>query len=191
MGAFLDLVVATLLVGVAATIVSPVGLEGWKRWTAGGALFVAAGVLVFLNHRRRSGRTTSAELKRKVLDFITRAREWLALRERSDREMTETALRNAQAANSPEQHHDRWMEMNTGLTRRGNDTKHEFARLFKIDAILIRDQLWERLPVDRRAAFDMGRLHALCDWAGSPLAMAEILDTLELIAKQLPDDLAP
>ena len=85
-------------------------------------------------------------LKEKSLDFVKNLREFVERYKREDESVHSNEWIEMTHANSEEEKSRLWYKFTSTSSRISNDRNSEYERRFKIDAILLRDELRSRLP---------------------------------------------
>lgn len=76
-----------------------------------------------------------------------------------------------------------WNEYTSALSRVSTHTNLEYDRRFKVESILLRDELLSRLPKQPRDQY----LAVMYEHPTNFIGMGEVIDDLEKLAKSLPD----
>jgi len=127
-------------------------------------------------------RLSNAELKNKTLDVVHHVRDFLKNR----KEKQDRILYSDQRANhrdmSEEQRKKLWHQETNALMRESTETNADYNRDFKVDTILLRDELLSRLPSSAKNE----REYRTYEHPTNPIGMGMVADDLERLAKSLP-----
>jgi len=137
----------------------------------------APGQTVFSN-------TSNKELKPRVMRLVKDIRELVYAHKQQDDELLATVDKRDRADATKEERkrqRDEWV-------RKSNATHDSFMRQYKekywADAILLRNELYRRLPKN----LQQPQLSGLYQYPTNPLGVEAVADNLELLAKSLPDN---
>lgn len=89
--------------------------------------------------------STEADLQTKSLTFVSQLREFIERYKREEESIRDNDWAKMQEA-SPIEKDKLWQNMADETSRLSNDRNSEYSRRFKIDAMLLRDELRSRLP---------------------------------------------
>lgn len=95
-------------------------------------------------------RLTHAELKTRALDVVRDLRAWLAQRSAQDQDVNYREWSAMVSAQSEEEKQQRWHQLTGATIQRSLQLNAEYEARFKIDAILLRDEMLTRLPPGSR-----------------------------------------
>jgi hypothetical protein len=90
-------------------------------------------------------------------------------------------------ATSEEEKRHLWNEDFQRLSQMSNERIARYDREFKVDAIILRDELLARLPARFRQE---KRPWLMYEHPVNPIGMTEVADNLEMLAKALPEDVS-
>ena len=121
---------------------------------------------------------SNAKLREKTLLLVQSIRERLAQYHRESSAAHHRPLANQ----SEEERQESWDRMVRDSGEASESLKRDYETYFKIDAILLRDSLTERLGLPKTRT----RIHGSYEHHTNALCMGEIVDDLESMAKQLP-----
>lgn len=127
-------------------------------------------------------RLTNNELKQKALEVVSQTRDFL--RERNERH---TRLRDSEweemsAAKSEEEKHRIWNKFVTITMKSSQKLRSDYEEKFKVDTILLRDELLSRLPKDAQD----DNSYSMYEHPINPICMEIVATDLERLAKSLP-----
>jgi hypothetical protein len=127
-------------------------------------------------------RLTHTELKAKALEFVRNLRDWLARSNAEDREKGDREWSAMVSAPDDAERKRLWDESNAASSQRSAQLSAEYDATYKVDAILLRDEMLSRLPSDstRRR---QPRLYY--EHSRGPFIMERVADDLEQLAKCL------
>jgi hypothetical protein len=89
--------------------------------------------------------SSEVTLKEKSLDFIKNLREFIERYKREDEAVHNNEWGEMTQANTEEEKTKLWHKFTGASSRLSNDRNSEYERRFKVDAILLRDELRSRL----------------------------------------------
>ena len=128
--------------------------------------------------------TSNKELKPRVMRLVKDIRELVYAHKEQDDELLATVDKRDRADATKEERkkqRDEWV-------RKSNATHDSFMRQYKekywADAILLRNELYRRLPKN----LQQPQLSGLYQYPTNPLGVEAVADNLELLAKSLPDN---
>jgi hypothetical protein len=81
-----------------------------------------------------------------------------------------------------EERQRKWQEQTNAAIQRSFETRSDFESQFKVDSILLRDELLSRLRPDAKNE----RAYRMYESPINPLVMEEVVGDLERLAKSLP-----
>lgn len=90
--------------------------------------------------------STEITLKEKSLDFVKNIREFIERYKREDDAVHNNEWVEMTQAQSEEDKNKLWHKFTSASSRLSNERNAEYERRFKVDAILLRDELRSRLP---------------------------------------------
>jgi len=90
--------------------------------------------------------SSEVALKEKSLDFVKNLREFIERYKREDEAVHNNEWAEMTQAASEEEKNKLWHKFTSASSRLSNDRNAEYERRFKVDAILLRDELRSRLP---------------------------------------------
>lgn len=93
---------------------------------------------------------THKELQEYTLNFVNDIRSWMARNEEENRHITSQQWHAMTQAKTEEQKHQLWETHNNTLSNGILTLMRDFEQQYKIDAILMRDELIARLPASER-----------------------------------------
>lgn len=126
-------------------------------------------------------RLSNGELKQRALNLVGRIRDFL---QDSDGELRGASLRQMESmrkARSEEERNAIWQRQTSELFSAYSKLTADYDRNFKIEAIVLRDEIFSRLPESAR-----GRRPDVYEYPTNTLGMREVADDLERLAKLLP-----
>ena len=124
---------------------------------------------------------TQRELQEQTLRFVEELRKWFSKSETETRRIADQQWNALRRAETEEQRHQLW-EAHTGTHTNGFfTTMQEFEQKFKVDAILIRDELVTRLPAAARDT----KIEHRYEFPTNSFGIKAIADDLERMAKLL------
>lgn len=121
------------------------------------------------------------ELKQRAIDLVTKIRQFLTQRQEESRRLDSIEWQQMQEAKTEE---DRKRIWNTFINNQSQlSIKHnaEYDRQFKIDTILMRDEMLSRLPEHKKDE----RTYSMYEHPTNPIGMGMVADDLEKLAKSL------
>jgi hypothetical protein len=125
---------------------------------------------------------THSELKTKALEFVRDLRGWLARRSAEDSEQGHREWSEMGSAPNEEERQRLWHEHTGASIRRHSEQDAEYDDSYKVDAILLRDEMLTRLPSEgaRHRRWDTYYEHPV-----NQIIMKRVADDLERLAKLL------
>jgi hypothetical protein len=126
-------------------------------------------------------RLTQSELKEKALIFVRDLRRWLAtVSEQDNHHLNQEWAAMTQAKNEEEKER-LWHQCTTALLQRSLMRNSQYDEKFKVDSILLRDELMARLPEGSRQE----PLYGTYEHPTNPIGMTMVADDVERLAKLL------
>lgn len=127
-------------------------------------------------------RLTNAELKQVALRVISGAREFFIREDEEQRRILFAKQSAMIAAKSEDERRQIWNRQTDEITQTFFQQISDYDGKFKVDTILLRDELLARLPKEARN----DRVYRRYEHPVNPLGMKEVIDDLERMAKLLP-----
>ena len=124
---------------------------------------------------------SNAELQRRVLDVVANIRMFLSERGSRDRSFLFSRVGGGRET-SEEERQRLWEAETNALLRNSFETAADFDTRYKVDTILLRDELLSRLPVGSKNE----REFRIYEHPTNPIGMGMVADDLERLAKSLP-----
>lgn len=125
---------------------------------------------------------TNGELKQRALRLIGNIREFLERTGEEDRKVTFAQFAAMSMAKSEEEKNQLWHRQTEEMSRRSFQRSADYDRQFKVEAILLRDEILSRLPPTARD----DRKFGLYEHPTNPIGMGMVADDLERLARSLP-----
>src|SRR6266542_373589 len=126
-------------------------------------------------------RLTQSELKEKALIFVRDLRSWLAAgREQENHHLTQEWALMTQAKNEEERQR-LWDQCTSASLQRWLKRKSQYDEKFKVDSILLRDELLARLPEGSRQEPS----YRMYEYPTNFLSMGMVADDVQRLAKLL------
>ena len=127
-------------------------------------------------------RLTNNELQQRALKVVTEVREFL--RERGERQYRSlfSGWRRGITEMTEDQKRRAWEEETNALMQDSLQTSTAFDARFKVDTILLRDELLSRLPSTAKNQREYGTY----EHPTNPIGMGMVADDLERLAKSIP-----
>ncbi|WP_201542869.1 hypothetical protein [Psychrobacter faecalis] len=126
--------------------------------------------------------SSEVALKEKSLDFVKNLREFVERYKREDEAIQNNDWLERHQNNSEEENNKRWNKFTNASSRLSNDRNSEYTRRFKVDAILLRDELRSRLP--KYVPKDTHRESAY-EHPTNYFGFNDVADDIEIMAKSL------
>lgn len=127
-------------------------------------------------------RFTNAELKQKTLDVVGRIRELLNSRNEKQHDLIFPIEPKNYQNMSEEESHKLWQRKTNALVKEIAETIAIYVRDFKVDTILLRDELLSRLPNSAKNE----RQYRTYEYPTNPIGIGIVADDLERLSKSLP-----
>lgn len=124
---------------------------------------------------------THQQLQEHTLKLVQDIRSWLAQSESETREAADRQWQALRSAQTEEQRHQLWQAHSSTLTNGIFSLIRDFEQKFKIEAILMRDELLTRLPATERSA----PTQLAYEMPVNTFCIREVADDLERKAKIL------
>ena len=118
---------------------------------------------------------SNKELKNNTLDLVTEIRSFLEIRKVKYDSILFPKVTNAEQEKA-------WQQKTNALMLESTNTSAEYNKKFKVDTILLRDELLSRLP----STLKNEKEHTTYEYPTNPLGMGTVVDDLERLAKNLP-----
>ena len=125
---------------------------------------------------------SNKELQEKALRFVQTLRTFLFKREKTQRETLDSGWRQNYKDLSEEERQKAWNEEAKKSMMDSLKTSTDYDNRFKVDAILLRDELLSRLPKGSKNE----REYRIYEHPTNPIGMGMVADDLERMAKLLP-----
>lgn len=125
---------------------------------------------------------SNKELQEKALRLVQTLRTFLSERERTQREILYSGWRQNYKELSEEERQKAWNEETKKSMMDSLKTNTDYDTRFKVDAILLRDELLSRLPKGSKDE----REYRTYEHPTNPIGMGMVADDLERMAKLLP-----
>lgn len=126
-------------------------------------------------------RVTDSKLRTEALDLVAQIREFLSQRDEEDR-LSDVEWQQMMSATTEEETRELSHRFSENLIQRSRKFIREYETRFKVDAIILRDELLSRLPQHRT---DNRRRGVFYEHPTNPLGVGEVVDDLEFLAKSL------
>jgi hypothetical protein len=127
-------------------------------------------------------RMTNSELKSKALQVVLNIRSFLADIQKSDGQLVDQQMSGMRKAQSEEEKNRVWQAYTSRSIQQTLERNSHYDGHFKVDSILLRDELLSRLPKTARDE----RAYRMYEHPTNPIGMGEVADDLERLAKSLP-----
>lgn len=127
-------------------------------------------------------RLTNNELKQKALEVVSQTRDFLRERNERDTRLRDSEWEEMFAAKSEEEKHRIWNKFVTITMESSQKLISDYKEKFKVDTILLRDELLSRLPKDARD----DNSYSMYEHPINPIGMEIVATDLERLAKSLP-----
>lgn len=129
-------------------------------------------------------RLSDDELKRRTLLLVGQLRDFISRRERESREISDSHWRRSIEAGTEERRKDLWHRQNSEYSQQSLRTNTEYDQHFRIEAILLRDELLSRLP-DEAVASRTPRTSTSYEHPTNLFGYREVADDLEKLGRIL------
>ena len=126
-------------------------------------------------------RMTHAELKDKALSLVSEMRDFLERYQKRSQMVYDNEWTAMIRASTEEEKRKLWDKFTSVSSRVSNNQKAEYDRQFKVDTIILRDELLSRLPKEAKN----DRSHIMYEHPTNPIGMGMVADDLEGLAKLL------
>jgi len=127
-------------------------------------------------------RLTNDELKQRALSLVSKIRNFVERIEEEDRKALDAQVTAIRTAKSEEGKNQIWQQYTQESVRSSLEHKSDYDKRFKIETILLRDEILSRLPEETRK----GHAQDMYEYPINPLGMKEVADDLERLARSLP-----
>lgn len=127
-------------------------------------------------------RLTNNELKQKALEVVSQTRDFLRERNERDTRLRDSKWEQMSAAKSEEEKHRIWNKFVTITMESSQKFISDYEEKFKVDTILLRDELLSRLPKDARD----NQSYAMYQYVANPIGIEMVASDLERLTKSLP-----
>jgi nitrate/TMAO reductase-like tetraheme cytochrome c subunit len=124
---------------------------------------------------------THHELKNKTLEFVQKLRDWLSKRNLESTHISNEGWNAVRMASSDEEKNRLWHQYTNREILSSLKFKAEYDQKFKVDSIILRDELLARLPEKDRNQ----RTYSMYENPVNPIGMGMVADDLEHMAKLL------
>ena len=124
---------------------------------------------------------THNELKKSALDLVNQIREFLSKDQKRSLVLSLSQQAQMMKAKSEEERREIWSKFTNKLLSESSETRTEYDRRFKVEGILLRDELLSRLP----GTVKNERADSLYEHPTNPIGMGMVADDLERMAKSL------
>lgn len=131
--------------------------------------------------KRQIATSTNEDLKDRALMLVANIREFLGLYQRQTQSIYENEWSEMTQAKDKDDKQKLWNKFTSAQRRLSNDLNAEYDQRFKVDSILLRDELRSRLP-DYKPVRSDGFLY---EHPTNPIGMGMVADDLEKMAKLL------
>jgi len=126
-------------------------------------------------------RLTQAELKDKALNFVRDLRKWLASERQQDDQLHNGEWRTMTQAKDEGERQRLWHQYTAALSQRSLKRNSDYDEKFKVDSILLRDELLARLGEGSKQE----RAYGMYEHPTNPIGMGTVADDVERLAKLL------
>jgi hypothetical protein len=126
-------------------------------------------------------RMTNDELKQAGLELVGKVRGLIVESQRKSHALIMAQRAKMMNAKSPEEQNQAWGKFSDQLGYEIYEARDEYDKRFKIDAILLRDEMLSRLPGTARNK----RAYSIYEHPTNPIGMGMVADDLERLAKSL------
>lgn len=126
-------------------------------------------------------RLTHAELKQKALGLVQQIRTFLVKHETENRKVSDSKWQQMVMAKTEEEKQRLWNEHTNISTQFYLRLNSEYNQQYKVDAILLRDEILSRLTKDSKNE----RSFHMYEHPTNPIGMGMVADDLERLAKSL------
>jgi hypothetical protein len=126
-------------------------------------------------------RMTHDELKRAGLELAGKVRELIVEDQRKSHTLSMAQRAQMMNAKSQEERNQAWEKFTNQLMSRSYETRDKYDKRFKVDAILLRDEMLSRLPESAKNK----SAYSLYEHPTNPIGMGMVADDLERLAKSL------
>jgi len=134
-------------------------------------------------HGSQYSKLTHAELKEQAMKFVADIRHWFKETEIKTRQVAEAQWNVMRQANTDEERQRLWNAYTSTQTQGLFGMMAEFERRFKVDAILLRDEMNSRLPQELKQENESSRRRY--EHPVNTFCIKEVSDDLERKAKSL------
>ncbi|WP_433583539.1 hypothetical protein [Paenibacillus amylolyticus] len=124
-------------------------------------------------------RLTNIDLKNQALQVVSKIRDFLKVRQSNKLMFTRMNYNNTM---SEEEREQAWHSETQAMIQDSLETNANYDSLFKVDTILLRDELLSRIPKNIKNEIK----YSIYEHPTNPLGMGEVADDLEQLAKSLP-----
>ena len=126
-------------------------------------------------------RLNHEELKQRAIDLVTKIRQFLTRIQKESRRLDSIEWQQMQEAKTEEERKRIWNTFINNQSQLSITHNAEYDGQFKIDAILMRDELLSRLPKQAKDE----RAYSMYEHPTNPIGMGMVADDLEKLAKSL------
>lgn len=130
-------------------------------------------------------RLTHKELKQKALELVQQIRTFLVKHEAEDRKVSDSKWQQMVMAKTEEEKKRLWNEYTNISIQFSLRLNSEYGQRFKVDAILLRDEILSRLPKDSKKDSKDEHAFRMYEHPTNPIGMNMVADDLERLAKGL------
>jgi hypothetical protein len=134
-----------------------------------------------LAHGSKYSRLTHIELKEQALKIVAEIRNWLYKWELEDRKILDDRWLKMVNEKSESEKNRLWQGFTTQLSEKTLSLNNEYDHKFKVDTILLRDELLSRITSDSRNQSTFG----LYEHPTNPIGIKMVSDDIERMSKLL------
>lgn len=124
------------------------------------------------------------EIKERTINFVRRLREFISGYDKIDRKIHEIDWSQMVAADSETDRRQKWQEMTNSMSEISAERMNKYNEQFKIDAIVLRDELKSRIPKEK---WPENRA-MMFEFPVNPIGLNLVADSLELMAKRIKNE---
>ena len=124
---------------------------------------------------------THAELKIKTLEVVSKLRSWLVKYSEEERRILDAQWQAMCRAQDEEEKNRLWHQHTSTSSQISLRRNAEYDSQFKVDTILLRDEILSRLPSESRDE----RAYHMYEHPTNPIGIGMVADDLERISKKL------
>jgi len=127
-------------------------------------------------------RLNNIDLKNQTLKVVTNIREFLSDRQEKSNRILSSRTSLNRTNISDEERNRAWQQETNEIIQESFEMKSKYDSSFKVDTILLRDELLSRLPKGNKSE----RVFHTYEHPINPISMEMVADDLERLAKSLP-----